>query len=55
MSSSVATWETTQKRITYFSFTLAGTMCIFPDAFMLLRSFSFSLSEPLRRKQTRPN
>lgn len=55
ISDSVAFWATTQNLMTYFSLTEAGTMCSFPEALMLLRSFSLSLSFPFNRKQTNPN
>lgn len=55
MSSSVACWATAQNRMTYLSLTEAGTMCNLPEPLMLLNSFSFNLSEPTRRKQTKPS
>lgn len=55
MSSSQAFWATAQNLMTYLSLTEAGTMWSLPDALILLRSFSFSLSDPTRRKQTKPS
>lgn len=55
MSSSDAFWATAQNRMTYFSLTDAGTMCSLPEPLIMLSSFSFSLSEPTKRKHTNPS
>lgn len=55
ISSSLAFCATAQNRMIYFSLTDAGTMCNFPEALMLLSNFSFNLSDPIKRKQTKPN
>lgn len=55
ISSSVEFCATAQKRIIYLSFTDAGTICNFPDPLIILNNFSFILSEPTNRKQTKPS
>lgn len=54
-SSDVAWGEARAKRMVYRWLTFAGTMWIFPESLIALRSFWFNLSEPLARKQTKPS
>ena len=52
--SSVAFCAQTQKRMTNFSLTEAGTMCSLPEELIVERSIWFSSSLPIRRKHTSP-
>lgn len=55
MSSPVAFLAFTQKRITYLSSSIAGTMCILPESFSWKSRFWLNELAPFSRKHTRPN